>query len=379
MKFLDYTLLNNTLGSLLFVLSIILIVSLCRRWLSRYIASLLFIPIQQKWKSVSKNHFIGLIIKPLGWFITVLIAIIAIGNLNFPKEWLFTIYGDSFDSILLTISRCIIIITFIWVLQGFINFVALVLEANALATKDKRDDQLIVFFRDFVKAIIYIIGILFVLKIGFKVDIGALLTGLSIIGAALALAAKESIENLIASFIIFFDKPFYTGDTVKVNNLTGTIGKIEHIGLRSTRIRTTDQTLVTVPNKQMVDSVVDNWSMRTSRRSEIKIEFDNANNTALIEHFIAETKTYLQKKNPTINKFTVFLTDFSKSSTTVTIEYFTIPFSMDEFLTLKQEVNIYLKQAIETKEIKMATAGNDINIYNSDSGNGSSNISSQII
>ena len=207
MKFLDYTLLNNTLGSLLFVLSIILIVSLCRRWLSRYIASLLFIPIRQKWKSVSKNHFIGLIIKPLGWFITVLIAIIAIGNLNFPKEWLFTIYGDSFDSILLTISRCIIIITFIWVLQGFINFVALVLEANALATKDKRDDQLIVFFRDFVKAIIYIIGILFVLKIGFKVDIGALLTGLSIIGAALALAAKESIENLIASFIIFFDKP----------------------------------------------------------------------------------------------------------------------------------------------------------------------------
>ena len=54
-------------------------------------------------------------------------------------------------------------------------------------------------------------------------------------GAALALAAKESIENLIASFIIFFDKPFFTGDTLKVNNVSGTV---EKIGLRSTRIRT---------------------------------------------------------------------------------------------------------------------------------------------
>jgi MscS family membrane protein len=52
-------------------------------------------------------------------------------------------------------------------------------------------------------------------------------------------AAKESLENLIASFIIFFDKPFITGDLLKVNNVTG---RVEKIGLRSTRIRTTDKT-----------------------------------------------------------------------------------------------------------------------------------------
>ncbi|MEI9958567.1 MAG: mechanosensitive ion channel domain-containing protein [Ferruginibacter sp.] len=59
------------------------------------------------------------------------------------------------------------------------------------------------------------------------------------------------MENLIASFIIFFDKPFTAGDTLTANNISGTV---EKIGLRSTRIRTADKTLVTIPNKLMVDS-----------------------------------------------------------------------------------------------------------------------------
>ena len=91
---------------------------------------------------------------------------------------------------------------------------------------------------------------LVIIRFAFGWNIGSLLTGLSIVGAAIALALKESLENLIASFIIFFDKPFATGDLVKVNAITGTV---EKIGLRSTRIRTEQKTFVTVPNKQMVD------------------------------------------------------------------------------------------------------------------------------
>src|SRR6478609_10892106 len=95
------------------------------------------------------------------------------------------------------------------------------------------------------------------LRFTFHYDISKLVTGLSIVGAAIALATKESLENLIASFIIFFDKPFTTGDLVKVQNITG---NVERIGLRSTRLRTGDKSYVTVPNKQMVDSILDNIS-----------------------------------------------------------------------------------------------------------------------
>jgi MscS family membrane protein len=88
-----------------------------------------------------------------------------------------------------------------------------------------------------------------ILHFAFNLDVGSFLTGLSIVGAAVALSLRESLENLIASFVIFFDKPFTTGDVVKVQGITGTV---EKIGLRSTRIRTEQKTYVTVPNKQMV-------------------------------------------------------------------------------------------------------------------------------
>lgn len=374
MKFPDFTIFENNIRMLLLVFVIIAVVAIFRRWMSKHIASLLFISIQKRWHSVEKSEFTGLIIRPLGRFLAVLISILAIGRLNFPSAFLFNFYGLSSEMILHAIGKCLILIYFIWVVQSFIDFIALVLDINAKSTKDKGDDQLIVFFRDFVKAIIYIIGVLFILKIGFKVDVGALLTGLSIVGAALALAAKESIENLIASFIIFFDKPFFTGDLVKVNNVTGTV---EHIGLRSTRIRTNEQTLVTVPNKQMVDGIVDNWSMRSGRRAEFKIELSNTAKTIQIEEFVVDIKSFLEEKKPIVNKHAVFITDFNKASTTVTIEYFTIPVDMDAFLNIKQEIAIFIKNTSEKHQLKLANPTTDIIISNAEAGG--TNITSENI
>jgi len=130
---------------------------------------------------------------------------------------------------------------------------------------------LIIFFREFLKVILIIVCILVMIRYVFNQDITKLLAGLSIVGAAIALAAKESIENLIASFIIFFDRPFTVGDLLKVQQVNGTV---EKIGLRSTRIRTTERTYVTIPNKQMVDSIVDNLSLRNKRRFELVLELD---------------------------------------------------------------------------------------------------------
>jgi MscS family membrane protein len=151
-----------------------------------------------------------------------------------------------------------------------------------------------------------------------------------------------------------------------VNNVTGTV---EHIGLRSTRIRTNEQTLVSVPNKQMVDGIVDNWSMRSSRRAEFKIEINNTGKTFNIEQFIATIKSFLENKKPVVTKYTAFITDFNKSSVTVTVEYFTIPFEMDDFLTVKQQTAICIKEALDAHQLKMANPTTDINIFNSDSGN----------
>jgi len=367
-EFLDKIILDNSVQSYLVVIGTILFVLLIKRFLSHWVASLLYIFVKHNWKTIQKKEFVSLLIKPLAWFITVSIAVFAIDKLNFPQAWLYKIYGHPTDEILDKAGTCLIIIYFTWFVTSFIDFIALILEQKAKTTKDKSDDQLIVFFRDFLKVIVTILGILLIIKAGFNQDVGTVLTGLSIVGAAMALAAKESLENLIASFIIFFDKPFYTGDTLKVNNVTGTV---EHIGLRSTRIRTVDKTLVTVPNKQMVDSVVDNLSMRIQRRAEIKLEFVAKSSTADIEKLIRETEQMLAQHQEEIVKFSVFFSDFNKNGITISIEYFTIPFTMTDFNRLKQSFNLTLKKSIEQLKLELASGGSDINIFNNDPGAGS--------
>jgi MscS family membrane protein len=280
----------------------------------------------------------------------------------------FNIDSYSFHEILIKLSKSIIIIYFIIFLRSFIDFISFVLDVKAKQSNEKSDDQLVVFFRDFTKAVVSIFGVLMILKFGFKVDVGAVLTGLSIIGAALALAAKESIENLIASFIIFFDKPFFIGDFVKVNNQTNTTGTIEEIGLRSTRIRTIEQTLITVPNKQMVDSVVDNWSMRNARRTEIKIELSHSNELKSINEFKQLLENYLKSQKGIITKSTVYVTDYTKAGTIITVEYFTSDILIDDYFVLKQALIMFIKQSIDTMVLKIANTGGDINIFNADGG-----------
>ena len=347
---------NNSVTRLLIVFSVIILMLLFKKLLSKYFASLLYNSIHKKWSAVEKNEFIALIVKPLGWFLSIVIAVIMFDNLVFPDALKFNIYGSSSKEILHRSGLCLIVIFFIWIIKSVINFIALLFENKRTEKKDNRDEQIIVFFRDFFKVIVNIIGILLLLKIGLGVNIGSLLTGLSIVGAALALAAKESIENLIASFIIFFDKPFYTGDVVKVNQINGTI---EHIGLRSTRIRTTDQTLVSVPNKQMVDSIVDNWSMRIGRRIESVIEVEINTPSEKIENIIVEIRAYLEKKQPIINNGKVFLSAYNTSGISIAIEYLTSDISLDQFHEVKQAFMLHVKTLIEKNNIQLAKAENN--------------------
>lgn len=361
MDFLDKIYFDNTVRAWLIVSGIITLTLLFKRYLSHYFASLFFRLIKKIWKTVSRESFTNLVVDPFKWFLLVLIAVFAIDKLNFPSVLSYTLYGHTTADIISRLGTGIIIVSFIWLAVRLIDFIAVVVEEKANLVQDARDNQLVVFLRDFIKVIIGIIGILLIVKACFNQPLGNLLTGLSIIGAALALGAKESLENLIASFIIFFDKPFFAGDTVKVNNITG---RVEKIGLRSTRILTADKTLVTMPNKQMVDSIVDNWSMRTHRRAEIKLELSVKTPVSKIENVIGEIKTILDKKTAQLSPYSVFLKDISKNGITVTIEYFTRPIPIDQFDTLKEQINLQVKTLLEKNEIAFAGEASTIVITN---------------
>jgi MscS family membrane protein len=226
---------------------------------------------------------------------------------------------------------------------------AVVMKKKADSGQDDSDEQLIIFFREFLKVITIIICILVMIRFVFHQDITKLLAGLSLVGAAIALAAKESLENLIASFIIFFDKPFRVGDLLKVHQING---HVESIGLRSTRIRTADKTYVTIPNKQMVDSIVDNQSQRDRRRGELILHIDLKTSALQISQLIIELEEKVVM--PEVAELTVLLSDIHLDSYTITIEFLTELVQGAEFNQLKQRINLIVLQVLESRGVGLA-------------------------
>lgn len=355
--FLNQMIFDNPVKNYLIVAGVILFILILKRFISRYFAGLIFLLVRRIWKDVDRRSFSGLVAQPLGLFLFVLVSIISLHKLKFPSVLDVDIYNLTTKEFAQTVGTIILILSFIWLLLRIVDFIALLLEKKANLTPDHTDNQLIVFFKDFFKVGIGIVGVIMVLKLGFGFSVSSFITGLSIATAAIALATRESLENLIASFIIFFDKPFTVGDLVKVQHVTGTV---EKIGLRSTRIRTDQKTFVTVPNKQMVDSILDNLSLRTQRKAEIRIESGVNISTDTLQKFIDAIKARLNL--PQIEESSVFLNDIKPNSFLIHVDFFTAPISITEFNNLKQNISLQILQLMEEMNIDLAGASSEIKI-----------------
>lgn len=356
-EFWNQLVFDNPIRNYFFVAAAIIIGVIFKRLLSRFIAGQLFRIASTMDSKLDKTSFVKLLLAPVETFLVAFIAIASIEKLKFPEVLEFEIYEVSTKIIIHAIAKTVLIAMFIWLLLRIIDFVALLLKRKAHIAGGQKDHQMLVFFRDFLKVILVIIGMLMILSISFGFEVSKLWTGLGIAGAALALATKESIENLIASFIIFFDKPFQTGDILIVNNITGTV---EKIGLRSTRIRTNQKTYVTVPNKQMVDSIVDNQTLRTQRKGEIRLQLDSSTSSDSILHLVEECKKLLSKKD--LESPTVFLNDISGTAFQLNIDYFTAVIDAAAFNEIKQRVNLEILKLLENLKIVISGSSTTVKI-----------------
>ncbi len=355
MNFLDQVYFDNTLRSYAIVCITILAAFFLKRIISKYASALLLRIVKKHPGKLAKIKFDAIIIEPLERILFVLISIFSIDRLNFPEALKFSYHKISSHNIFESLASAIIIICFVNLIIRFMNFLVLIIRENAGEANTVGEYQLLFFFKDLIRVVIIIIGILFIIKFSLKFNISNLFTGLSIVGAALALSARESLENLIASFIIFFDKPFKTGDSVKVNSYSGTV---ERIGLRSTRLRTPEKSMVTVPNKQMVDSIVDNWTMRDVIRNEIKTLLSPHTPSGDLQKVIKGIEDILANKKGKVDSYSVYLQEINNDSAVIVIIYFVkFPMPVDELNKLKQEINLEIKKLQEEHEIKPSNPG----------------------
>ncbi|MBN1758779.1 MAG: mechanosensitive ion channel family protein [Chitinispirillaceae bacterium] len=125
---------------------------------------------------------------------------------------------------------------------------------RAKRTESKLDDQLIPIVRRSSKVFFFVIGVVLVLQnMGYSV--GSLIAGLGIGAVAIAMASKDTVANLFGSLMIFLDKPFHIGDWIEMGSIEGTV---EVVGLRTTRIRTFANSLITMPNSMFTTGAINN-------------------------------------------------------------------------------------------------------------------------
>lgn len=357
MNFWEQIILDNTVRQYCIVAAIILFAYIFKRFIGRYVSWLFFFLMQRMGRVIERKAFIDMIVEPVEKFLFVFISYFALRSLVFPKTLIVQFRKIATPDITEAIGETLLIWFFFQMLLRLVDYVALVMGKKADLTPEQDDNQLVVFFKDFLKVVIIIIGALTMISVVFHKEITNILAGFSIIAAAMALAARESLENLIASFIIFFDKPFTTGDLLKVNNITGTV---EKIGLRSTRIRTAEKTYVTVPNKQMVDSIVDNMSLRTHRRVEFKLVLDNRNTGEQVRALIAGIRELLRDSR--IIDSNVFLADIAAEGYSINADYLTVQLEIKGFNTMKEEIHLKVIDMIEKMGLQMAGSERSVRI-----------------
>jgi MscS family membrane protein len=353
-EFFDQLFLGNTVKSYLYFVVIIGLGLLFKKIISKILSKLLFKLFKKFSSQRHDDTFVTLLLKPIELFILYSSLYAAINCLNYPLHNTFFHYsklvGKVKENIAVTYGECIdrvflflIILSIFWIILRIIDFVAIVFAYRASLTDNKADDQLVPFLKELFKTLVVFIGFFTLLGFVFEVNVLTLITGLGIGGIAIALAAKESLENLLGSFTIFLDKPFTVGDVVKVDGVEGTI---EKVGFRSTLIRTTEKTMATIPNKGMIDGVLENMSMRNFRRVKFTIGLTYETTAPIIKNIVKEIKTYINSHPDTSGDGNAYFESFGDSSLNIDVFYFISLTALNDYLAIKEEINFEIMDIV---------------------------------
>ena len=227
-----------------------------------------------------------------------------------------------------------------------------------------------------IYGLIVIIATIAILKI-LGIDLTALLSGLGIAGAAVAFAAKDTIANVFGSIAILAGDVFEQGDWIETSSVEGTVVEI---GLRTTTVRTFDNALISVPNVELADNDVKNWSRRSiGRRIKMNIGVTYESDFDDIKQAISDIKLML-KENPSIaNEHTsfiskyrqaklvstedlrgikrttlVYLDEFSDSSINILVYCFTRTVNWNEWLAAKEDVMFKIADILKKNNLEFA-------------------------
>jgi MscS family membrane protein len=212
----------------------------------------------QRWLTGKDAGWLNRSLRPLGLLAASAVWWLGVTSIALPPTVL---------AILVLAVRFVAATSLVWAAYNLVNVSAAVLERRAAETENKLDDLLVPLVRKSFKVLIIAFGLVFIAD-NLNLPITSLLTGVGIGGLALALAAKDTVSNVFGSFMVVLDQPFHVGDWVVIGGIEGTVAEV---GFRSTRIRTFYDSIVTLPNANLINASVDNYGSRNYRRWSTRI------------------------------------------------------------------------------------------------------------
>jgi MscS family membrane protein len=289
-EILKYVVLENTVKDWGIALGIILGSFLATKIMYWIIANVVK-NLTKKTKTNLDDVLIETLEKPIIYSILIWGYWIAIHyvDLSGSPRLLFFLQGIANISIILTLTSI--------VSRVFDALVSEVVQPYVEKTDGGADNYMLPIIRKVTKAIIWSFGVIIGLdNIGF--DITAMIAGLGIGGLALALAAQDSVKNIFAGVMIFLDKPFKIKDRIQIEGFDGVV---EEVGLRSTRIRTLDGRIVTIPNSTFTDNSVVNVTSQPALKITLNLgltydtsEVDMQKGVDLLKQIVADHSEILE-------------------------------------------------------------------------------------
>ncbi|MEX0930851.1 MAG: mechanosensitive ion channel family protein [Candidatus Paceibacterota bacterium] len=253
------------------------------------------------------------------------------------------------------IVRGVFFFTLVWqvieVILAFVHFgTRRVLEKSSDGNKFDRESKTASDMVSLIARItLWALGGLFLLS-NLGIEVTSLIAGLGIGGVAVAFALQGILSDLFASFSIYFDKPFCVGDFVAIGADAGTV---EHIGIKSTRIRTLQGEELVVPNAELTNVRVQNYKKMKERRIAFhfgityETSSDNVNAVnGVVEEIFKAIKTARLDR--------VHFIAFGDSALQYEVVYHVLSASYDDYLDVQQQFNLELMKKFEEMKIDFA-------------------------
>ena len=214
----------------------------------------------------------------------------------------------------------------------------------------KGNQTLVNFISKVTKGIIYVIAV-FLVMTELNFNLSGLIAGLGLGGVIVALAAQDIAKNLFGGMAIILDKPFSVGDWIQTTNYSGTV---EDITFRSTRLRMTDNTVVTIQNSTLSNEPVINYARLPMRRYSTTLNLALETNSDVVENIIGKLRFALSNTEGVIvSGLMVYFKNISEDGIEIGIFFNTNIVSYNEYLEFCEQINLLLLKVLESENVKL--------------------------